>query len=286
MKKVKRIHQAVSAPIDNLLTYRAMPTPTIDNLDPFLFINHHGPQVFPANNKGLPFGPHPHRGFETLTYIFKGDIVHWDSNGHKSRIGAGGAQWMTAGSGLIHSEVSSEQFKAKGGEEEIIQLWLNLSSKNKMIPPNYHGLKEEDITHFHLDDEKVKVNLISGTWGPHQGPHPSLENLTMSSVEIREGGTIDLNIPSGHQVLFYMVRGKLEVSSSIVETYQLVEFMEGENSIPIKGLEDSLIIFGHGKPLKEPIAAHGPFVMNTRQELIQAFEDYQSGKMGSWDNNS
>ena len=145
MKKVKRIHRAVSAPMGDLATYRAMPTNEIQHLDPFLFINHHGPQFYGPNNFGLPFGPHPHRGFETLTLIYDGDVMHWDSSGSRSIINKGGIQWMTAGSGLIHSEVSSDRFKREGGDIEIIQLWMNLPSKFKSVPPGYQGFEADQL---------------------------------------------------------------------------------------------------------------------------------------------
>ena len=184
MRKIKKIHQAVNSPIDDLITYRAIPTKSIDYLDPFLFLNHHGPQVYPANNSGLPFGPHPHRGFETLTYVIKGDIAHQDSGGGESVITEGGVQWMTAGSGLIHSEVSSDNFKKNGGEEEVLQLWMNLSSKHKMVKPNYVGLNQEDILHISVADGKGFVDLISGNWEEHHGPINSLNNLTMTSIRL------------------------------------------------------------------------------------------------------
>src|SRR6187549_1845772 len=126
MRSIKKIHKAVYEPIADLVTYRAIPTASIDYIDPFLFLNHHGPQVYLPNNRGLPFGPHPHRGFETVTFILDGDIFHKDSGGYEGTILPGGVQWMTAGSGLIHSEVSSENFKKNGGPLEILQLWVNL----------------------------------------------------------------------------------------------------------------------------------------------------------------
>ena len=265
LKPVKKVHQAISAPIDDLTTYRAMPTYTLQHLDPFLFLNHHGPQVYPPHNSGLPFGPHPHRGFETLTYILKGDIVHWDSNGHKSRITEEGVQWMTAGSGLIHSEISSEEFKTQGGEEEVIQLWLNLSARNKMVKPDYHGLKEEEITHFHMDEGKVRVNLISGEWDDHKGPVNSLENLCMTSVEMKSNGRFEMEVPEGNQVLFYVVKGQVEVNNTKVAMRNLVEFNENGGTIQVQASEDSYLILGHGKPLQEPIVAQGPFVVNSRE---------------------
>lgn len=135
MKTIKKIHQAEFRPIADLITYSPIPTRTLDQIDPFLFLNHHGPQVYPPNNNGLPFGPHPHRGMETVTFIIDGDIAHHDSGGHTSVINNGGVQWMTAGKGLIHAEVSSEQFKKAGGKLEILQLWLNLPARLKMTTP-------------------------------------------------------------------------------------------------------------------------------------------------------
>jgi len=253
MRKINKQYKPVFEPIADLDTYRAIPTDKIQQIDPFLFLNHHGPQTYPPNNNGLPFGPHPHRGFETLTYIFSGDIVHEDTGGFKSKIGAGGIQWMTAGSGLLHSERSSDEFKKKGGEVEVIQLWMNLPARLKMIKPEYHGLQKSDIPQIDMDNGRVKINLISGEWGVQKGPVNSLTGLTMTSIEFKAGGSINLNVDIGHNILFY-----------------------------IKALKDSLILFGHGQPLNEPVIAQGPFVMNSKEEITQAIRDYQSGKMGVW----
>ncbi|MHA6247736.1 pirin family protein [Pontibacter sp. CAU 1760] len=161
---IKSTHKAVSAPIGNLVTYRALPTREVEYIDPFLFLNHHGPQVYAPNNTGLPFGPHPHRGFETLTFILEGDIMHQDTGGGQSVIEKGGVQWMTAGSGLIHAEISSDKFKREGGPLEILQLWLNLPAKYKMVKPHYTGLQQHEIPVASNDNGKVKVNVIAGEW--------------------------------------------------------------------------------------------------------------------------
>lgn len=282
MRSIKNLHNATFSPIGDLDTYRAMPTSSIDHLDPFLFLNHHGPQVYRPNNNGLPFGPHPHRGFETLTYIFKGDIVHWDSSGAKSIIKEGGIQWMTAGSGLIHSEVSSEEFKKTGGEEEVLQLWLNLPSKYKMTPPKYIGATKDEIPQIKEDGSKVVVSLVSGNWGESTGPVDSLTGLRMTSINMKPEGKLNIDIPEDHQILFYVVKGSVSVNGQTAKTHQLVEFELEAGNVEIIADGDSVLIFGHGKPFNEPIVAHGPFVMNSRQEIQQAFEDYQSGKMGSW----
>lgn len=258
-----------------------MPTQHIEWLDPFLFINHHGPDIFRPNNRGLPFGPHPHRGFETLTYILEGELIHQDTTGYKSRITAGGVQWMTAGSGLLHSETSSEEFRREGGSVEIIQLWLNLPSELKMTPPAYTGKQQNELVHF-KPMTGVTVHLLSGHLFGHEGPIKSITDLTMTHIDMIERSRFELSVPEDHQVLLYVVDGSLVVNGQSVGSRSLVQFdFEGQEIELIAHL-DSRILFGFGKPFNEPIAAHGPFVMNTYEEIEQAVRDYQTGKMGVW----
>lgn len=280
MRTIKKLHQAVYSPIDDLITYRAMPTGGIRHLDPFLFLNHHGPQKYGPNNNGLPFGPHPHRGFETLTYILQGDIMHRDSMTGESVINAGGIQWMTAGSGLVHAEVSSEAFKKNGGMEEVIQIWLNLPSRLKMTKPNYIGLQQESIPAIKLDEGRVTVNLISGTWGDTQGPVPSLTGIHTTSIELRKGGVLQTEVDARRNILFYVVNGEVEVNGQTAATHTLVEFANEGKAITARALADATLIFCHGEPYNELIVAHGPFVMNSEAEIRQAVMDYQSGKLG------
>lgn len=283
MRSILQVHQAISTPIDDLITYRAMPTRSVDFIDPFLFLNHHGPQVYPPNNRGLPFGPHPHRGFETLTFVLKGDIVHWDSGGSKSKIEAGGIQWMTAGSGLIHSEVSSAEFMKNGGEVEVLQLWMNLPSKLKMTPPQYTGATHEEITRIGQDKDRVKINLVSGGFAGKTGPVDSITGLTMMLVDLDNHGTFAIEVPTEHNILCYVAHGRVRMGDTIAETHQLIEFGNDSEKVELKAEDRSTVIFGHGKPFNEPIVAQGPFVMNTQQEIHEAIKDYHSGKMGSWE---
>jgi quercetin 2,3-dioxygenase len=280
MRKIKQLHQAVYAPIDDLITYRAMPTNSIEHLDPFLFLNHHGPQEYGPNNHGLPFGPHPHRGFETLTYILQGDIAHLDSASGESVIEAGGIQWMTAGSGLVHAEVSSEEFKRKGGMEEVIQIWLNLPSYLKLVEPNYTGLQKEDVPALSLDDGRVTVHLISGEWGAAQGPINSLTGIHNCHIELAEDGKFSTAVEAERNILFYVTKGKVRVNGTEVALHTLVEFANEGEALEVEALSEAAIIFGHGEPYGERIVAHGPFVMNTEGEIRQAMLDYQSGKLG------
>lgn len=261
-----------------------MPTNTVDHIDPFLFLNHHGPQQYGPNNRGLPFGPHPHRGFETLTFVLEGDIMHWDSSGSKSVISAGGVQWMTAGSGLIHSEISSEEFRKNGGRVELLQLWMNLAAKDKMVDPSYVGLSRDEIPKIKEDEAKVTVNLISGNWRETKGPVNSLSNLMLSWIELKSKGQFRIEVPLENNVFFYVVRGEVNVNGGEAKMHHLVEFDNNDTDLVVSASSDSIILFGHGKPHNEPIVAQGPFVMNSEEELRQAYSDYQAGKMGSWDN--
>jgi quercetin 2,3-dioxygenase len=283
MRKIKKLHKAVHAPIDDLVTYRAIPTREVEYIDPFLFLNHHGPQVYKAGNRGLPFGPHPHRGFETLTFILDGDIMHQDTGGGKDIIEAGGVQWMTAGSGLIHAEVSSDKCKKEGGPLEILQLWFNLPAQHKMTEPKYIGLQKDEIPVVELDNGNVRVNVISGNWGEVQAPIQNLSDIHMVSIEMQKGGEFVYNIPSERNIFFYVVRGAVKVNGQSAEKLTLVEFGNEGKEVKVEATKDAYILFGHSHPFNEPVVSHGPFVMNTEEEIKQAFSDYQKGKMGAWE---
>ncbi|TGE09455.1 pirin family protein [Hymenobacter fodinae] len=282
MRTIKRQHRAVSAPIADLVTYRALPTQSVEHLDPFLFLNHHGPQVYPTNNRGLPFGPHPHRGFETVTFILDGDIMHQDTGGHQSIIGPGGIQWMTAGRGLIHAEISSPEFKRQGGPLEILQLWVNLPAKDKMVEPRYIGLQEPEIPTVTLDNDRVTIQAVSGNWAGTAGAVQPLADIQLATIHFKEGGTLSLAIPAERTIFFYTVRGRLRVNGQETEARQLVEFNYDGDELRIEATSDAVLLLGHAKPFEEPIVAYGPFVMNTEQQIQEAYRDYQAGTFGRW----
>lgn len=284
MRSIERTVRAVSAPIDDLMTFRPFPSGQLEHLDPFLFLNHHGPQKYGKNNRGLPFGPHPHRGFETLTFILTGDLVHWDSSGSKSVVGAGGVQWMTAGSGLIHSETSSEAFKKEGGEVEILQLWMNLPAEKKMVAPSYQGFSREELPELKMDQGKIRLQVISGAIEDVRGPAESITDLTMAVMHFDEKSEARLSIPVSHEILCYVASGEFTINDHPARTHDLVLFENDDEEILISASGVGTIIFGHGRPLQEPFVAYGPFVMNTEEEIQQAYEDYQAGRMGTWKN--
>jgi redox-sensitive bicupin YhaK (pirin superfamily) len=283
MRTIKGIHQAISAPIADLLTYRALPTRSIDHIDPFLFLNHHGYQVYPAHNHGLPFGPHPHRGFETVTFILKGDLVHRDSGGNESVVSAGGVQWMTAGRGLIHAEVSSADFKRHGGELEILQLWINLPAKFKMADPAYTGLQKEDIPALELDEGRVHIDVVSGNWGGRKGAFSPLTDIQLAVVHFMPGGSYRKAVTDERNIFFYVVRGALGVNGRQAKMHDLVEFDNDGTDLQVDALEETILLLGHAQPFNEPIVAQGPFVMNTQDEIMEAYHDYEKGAFGSWD---
>ncbi|HEX5775659.1 MAG TPA: pirin family protein [Caulobacteraceae bacterium] len=278
-RTVRRTHAAYRDDIRDLVTRRPLPGPQLPQLDPFLFLNHHGPQTYAPNNHGLPFGPHPHRGFETVTFILEGELSHLDSGGHESVIRAGGVQWMTAGSGLVHAELSPMDFKRRGGPLEILQLWVNLPSRLKMTAPAYAGLQREDIPAIDLGG--ATLNLVAGSFGSIDGPVEWLLRGFMSTVEFDEPGvTATLPAPKGRSVFFYVVRGRLRIGGELVRPHHLVELNDDGDQVDIEALDDATILFGHAEPIGEPVVAHGPFVMNTREEIAEAVADYQAGKFG------
>lgn len=282
-KTIRRLHPALRDDIGDLLTRRPVPSHQLEQIDPFLFLNHHGPQVYGPHNRGLPFGPHPHRGFETVTFIVDGMLAHRDSAGHESVIHAGGIQWMTAGSGIVHAEVSPREFMEQGGPLEILQLWVNLPSRLKRSAPAYTGLQREQIPALALDGGKVTMNLIAGEWETRTGPVRSLTGVFMSTVAMQAGGQLAVSGLHGRNVLLYVVRGRIGVGNhgDLVDAYQLVELDEDGDTLHIRAEADTLLLFGHAEPIREPVVAHGPFVMTTREEIVQAIADYQAGRFGS-----
>ncbi|MBC3941966.1 pirin family protein [Sphingomonas albertensis] len=278
MRQVLRQYPAQRDDIADLVTRRPLPGPGLPQVDPFLFLNHHGPQTYRAGNTGLPFGPHPHRGFETVSFILKGEMAHLDSGGHESVIRAGGIQWMTAGSGLIHAEISPASFKRDGGPLEILQLWVNLPGRLKMTKPAYTGLQREDIPAIPVDGGVV--NLISGTFAARQGPFESLTDVAMMTVELEAGAKIDLPAPSGRAVFFYVVAGTPSANGTPIKPHHLATFGNEGDTIAVTTETPATILYGHADPIGEPVVSHGPFVMNTREEIVQAIEDYNAGLFG------
>ena len=280
MRTIKRTYKAEYRPIADLITYSPMPTRELRMVDPFLFLNHHGPQKYQPGNNGLPFGPHPHRGMETVTFILDGDIAHKDSGGNNSVIESGGVQWMTAGKGLIHAEVSSEKFKKEGGPLEILQLWVNLPARLKMTDPTYKGLQKDEIPVASFDEGKVKAQVISGKLDSTAGAFKTPTEINLSTLFLEDGGVFFTEVPKDHNILCYIISGEIRINGENVQSLHLVEFNNDDEKLRLEALAKSVVLFGHAKPFNEPVVAQGPFVMNTVEEIDQAYEDYQQGKFG------
>jgi redox-sensitive bicupin YhaK (pirin superfamily) len=276
-RTIKAAHPAYRDDIADLITRRPVPGPGLDQVDPFLFLNHHGPQSYTPGNNGLPFGPHPHRGFETVTFILEGSLAHMDTGGHDSVINAGGVQWMTAGSGLIHSELSPPAFKRDGGDLEILQLWVNLPPALKMTAPRYTGLQASDIPAISTE-QGATVHLVSGKFDNQSGPMDSLTNIMMAMVALPRRSAITLPAPKGRNVFFYVVRGSVTIGETTARAFQLIDFNDDGDTVHVKASEDAYLLYGHGNPIGAPVVARGPFVMNTTAEIREAIADYQAGK--------
>ncbi|WP_229317656.1 pirin family protein [Larkinella sp. C7] len=263
-----------------LTMHQPLPASGIDQLDPFLLLHHHGPTVFPAHNSGLPFGPHPHRGFETVTFIYEGDVQHRDSSGFSSTIQSGGIQWMTTGSGLVHSESSSAEFREKGGPVELIQLWTNLPARFKMVKPHYVGLQKEAIPVVTLEGGNGSVAVTSGVWDEMAGPVQPVYDVELANVSLLPGGSFTRRIEASRTILFYLLNGSVVINGQEITGRTLVVFDHDGDELEVRATEDSRILLGSAEPISEPVVSYGPFVMNTEQEIRQAVSDYQSGRMG------
>lgn len=275
-RPVKKLHYPIRDDIGDLRTVRPLPNPQLPHLDPFLFLNHHGHQIYPPNNSGLPFAPHPHRGFETVTFVLKGELTHRDSAGHESIINEGGIQWMTAGRGIVHEEVSSEEFKKTGGELEILQLWVNLPKSLKMTEPRYIGYQRDEIPSF--EQNQVRVNLVAGHWEDKKGALHSLTGINIMTIEMQENGSLKLRVPAHETVFLYLVFGHISVNDTEVKGPHLIEMENQGEEIQLQCHQLSTILFGHAPPLNEPIVSYGPFVMNTREEIMEAINDFEGGR--------
>jgi redox-sensitive bicupin YhaK (pirin superfamily) len=276
-KTIKRLHPAVRDDIGDLRTQRPLPNQHLEQLDPFLFLNHHGPQTYPPDNHGLPFGPHPHRGFETVTFILEGMLTHKDSAGHESLIRAGGVQWMTAGRGIVHAEVSPREFLRGGGPLEILQLWINLPGRLKMTAPDYTGLQRDEIPRLRAA-EGVTLNLVAGEWDGVPGPVSSLTGVFMSTLEMRAGASVRLPGLLNRTAFLYVVRGAITIAGQRAGAFHLAELSTIGDAVELVAESDATLLFGHAEPIGEPVVAHGPFVMNTREQIVEAINDYQAGR--------
>lgn len=258
------------------------PTAQVDQLDPFLLLHHANinvPEHVAPDNAGV--GPHPHRGFSPVTFIFEGGVHHRDSRGNNSTVYAGGAQWMNAGRGIIHSERPPHDIHQRGGRQEIIQLWINTPSQHKMDQPAYFPLQAEDIPVYISPDKLVTAGVVAGKLGAVQGKVPTMTPVQAITLTFRPGGKIEIPIPLEHQAFVYILRGSLRMAGyGLAEAHHALVFNPDGEAVAFEAVEETTALFMSGEPIGEKVVAHGPFVMNTETEILEAMRDYQQGRMG------
>jgi redox-sensitive bicupin YhaK (pirin superfamily) len=249
-------------------------------VSPFLLLDYAGPAQFPPSDHARGVGEHPHRGFETVTIVFSGEVDHRDSSGGGGSIGPGDVQWMTAASGLVHEEKHGKEFTQHGGAFEIVQLWVNLPAKYKMAAPRYQGLRDADFPRFELPNGAGFVRVIAGALGETHGPARTFTPIELWDVRLNANGRARFSLPAGHTATVFVLSGKVEIGDRVLDDATLAVLDKEETDLELTALADSKLLVLAGEPIDEPIVGYGPFVMNTREEIQQAFVDFQSGKMG------
>lgn len=260
-----------------------IPAQDIEMVDPFILLHHYGPYQIDEKNNPFDLGPHPHRGFEPITFLIQGEQLHRDSLGHESVVRSGDVQWTTAGRGIIHSEGPTKEFVQKGGTLEGIQLWLNLPAEKKMIQPNYQHVKKDDFNVNISENGKVKIQVVAGNLEGKSGKIATQTSVNAFLIDVEEGGEYNLQIQEEHQSLLYLLNGSVLVNDNtelVLDESQLVEFNQDGNGFNLKGNAKSKLLFLSGTPFNEKVASWGPYVMNTQTEIMEALRDYQMGKMG------
>src|SRR5699024_5990149 len=226
-------------------------------------------------------GAHPHKGFETVTLAYKGRVAHHDSSGGGGVIGEGDVQWMTAGNGVLHKEYHEEEWSKKGGEFQMVQLWVNLPADKKNVAPKYQAIKKSDITLVELADKAGTVEVIAGEYQHQKGPASTFTPIHLFNARLKKEGKANFEFPRHYNTALVVLEGEISVngSAAIPQNNFVLMGNDGE-SFDVKANQDALILVLSGDPIQEPIAAQGPFVMNTHQELIQAYDDFNKGKFG------
>lgn len=281
-RTVKHLLYADTFDMGGMPVRQAFPTLKVEQIDPFLLLHHADvkvPKHVKPGHEGV--GPHPHRGFSPVTFIFKGGVHHRDSRGNNSLVYAGGAQWMNAGMGLLHSERPTFDIHEIGGRQEIIQLWINTPALYKMEPPEYFPLQASDTPRFVTKDQLATISIFAGEVLGIKGPVPSKSPVNAATIELKKGAHIAIPIPTHYNAFIYLLDGKLSIEGyGLAEAFHAVVFANDGEGISLEALKDTRILLMSGKPINEKVVSHGPFVMNSETEVLEAMRDYQKGKMG------
>lgn len=263
-------------PVRTIFSY----TDRSESFSPFLHLDYAGPAEFPPTDKRLGVGEHPHRGFETVTIVYAGEIAHRDSSGGGGLIGPGDVQWMTAAGGVVHEEFHGPAFARSGGTFEAIQLWVNLPAKDKMKPGGYQAISSQQIPVVDIPEGAGTVRVIAGSYRDAKGPARTFTPINLWDARLKEGAQVSFNVPRRHTTALFVLNGRLRVAGSDVGPAEVVVLERDGEEVGIEALDGSTLLFLGGEPIREPVVGHGPFVMNTQEEIRQAVIDYQTGRMG------
>lgn len=285
MRQILGVHSAPKAhwvgdgfPVRTLLSYHDQG----QHVSPFIMLDHAGPYQFEPTTARRGVGTHPHKGFETVTIVYEGEVEHRDSTGAGGVIGPGDVQWMTAGSGILHQEYHSPAFAEKGGNFEMVQLWVNLPAKDKSARPGYQTIVNAQIPALDLPDGAGTVRVIAGEFAGENGPARTFTPINIWDVRLRSHKSVALNVPDGHTLSILVLAGLVNVDGrKIVRESQTVLLAQEGGEVTLEASGDAKVLVLSGEPIDEPVVAHGPFVMNTAEEIRQAMTQFQSGAFGS-----
>jgi redox-sensitive bicupin YhaK (pirin superfamily) len=282
MKKIHRVIRDIPQhwvgdgfPVRSLFSYSGG-----NQFDPFLLLDYAGPHEFAASGGKRGVEVHPHKGFETVTILYQGELAHRDSSGARGHLGPGDVQWMTAGNGIVHEEYHGEEFTRRGGTLEMVQLWVNLPAKDKPTLPKYQDLRSDRIPRVVLADDAGEVRVIAGDLDGTRGPASTFTPINVWDVQLGAGGVAHLTVPEGHTCVLIVQLGRLAANENSLKGVELAQFQREGDSIELVAQTASRSLILTGEPLNEPVVGQGPFVMNTREEIMQSVLDYQAGKMG------
>ncbi|MGO9513039.1 MAG: pirin family protein [Steroidobacteraceae bacterium] len=284
MKKILGVHSAPRMhwvgdgfPVRTMFSYDGQ----TQAFSPFLLLDHAGPMHFKPAARPRGVGEHPHRGFETVTIVYQGEVEHRDSTGGGGKIGPGDVQWMTAASGILHDEFHSRDFTRSGGMFEVVQLWVNLPAKDKMAAPGYQSLLDRDIPSIDLPDGAGKVRVIAGEFKGRTGPARTFTSLDVWDVRLNQGREAEFAVADGRTLVLVVLHGTVLVNGSeIVREAQMVTFERAGRDISVEANNDAVMLVLSGEPIDEPVVGYGPFVMNSESEIRRAIEDFNSGRLG------
>jgi redox-sensitive bicupin YhaK (pirin superfamily) len=280
-RSVAHILPAKALDMGGTTIHQPLPTQRVEQVDPFLLLHHFGPFEVNDGRPPLDVGPHPHRGFEPITFLYSGGLRHRDSRNNTGYLEGGDVQWMTAGMGIIHSERASKDFLQKGGEMEGIQLWVNLAPEHKMVQPRYQDIKAASIPTLNLSPGTT-LRVVAGQFGEVRGPAKTYSPVNAWQISLNANANVDLPVPEDHNLAVYLLDGEVKLNGNFhYRGRTLLHLRRDGEGISLHGVaENTRVLLLSGEPIGAPVTSYGPFVMNTQTEIMEAMRDYQMGKMG------